>query len=72
MSGPYDDLYRLAHLLENRHVGLVEYSLSRLVVAWDEPGKPGEIGRAVKLSLDLNYGMIPWTVLERALPGGAA
>jgi hypothetical protein len=71
MSG-YDDLYHLAHLLEDRRVGLIEYSMSRLVVAWTEPGKLGDMGHLVTLSLNLEFGFIPWSVLERALPGGTA
>jgi hypothetical protein len=61
-----DDIIRLAELLDSKSIGLVEYSMARLVIIVARFDRPNEFTR---VSLDLTAGMIPWWFLD-SLPVG--
>jgi hypothetical protein len=61
-----DDIIRLAELLDSKGIGLVEYSLARLVIMVTRLDRPNEF---TEVAIDLTGGMIPWWYLE-SLPVG--
>ena len=66
MSSMRDDIIRLAELLDSKGIGLVEYSMARLVILVTRLDRPNDFTR---VSVDLTGGMIPWWFLE-SLPVG--